>query len=51
MKVADPLSAIPFGTDQYRSLQFENTTAENDVSAFGVSTGDMLTLAEYVSKE
>ncbi|MFB6110082.1 MAG: complex I NDUFA9 subunit family protein [Halodesulfurarchaeum sp.] len=48
MRLADPLDAIPFGTDQFRSLQFDNTTAENDVTAFGVSEAELLTLSEYV---
>lgn len=49
MRLADPLPFVPFGTDQYRSLRFDNTTAENDVTAFGVSTADLLTLGAYLS--
>ncbi|MEZ3115065.1 complex I NDUFA9 subunit family protein [Halobaculum sp. MBLA0147] len=39
----------PMGTDQYRSLQFDNTTARNDVGAFGVSEADLTTLDEYLA--
>ncbi|AOW81135.1 NAD-dependent epimerase/dehydratase [Halodesulfurarchaeum formicicum] len=48
MNLADPISFVPFGRDQYRSLQFDNTTAENDISAFGLEPADLLSLAEYI---
>ena len=38
----------PFGADQYRSLKFDNTTADNDVGAFGVSESDLRTLSSYL---
>lgn len=48
MRLADPLPFVPFGVDQYRSLQFDNTVRENDVDAFGVSVEDLTTLREYL---
>ncbi len=49
MRLADPIPFVPFGADQYRSLRFDNTTAENDVDAFGVSEADLSRLSEYLS--
>ncbi|WP_336036265.1 complex I NDUFA9 subunit family protein [Halobacterium yunchengense] len=48
MRLADPLPFVPFGTDQYRSLKFDNTVADNDVSAFGVEASELTTLAAYL---
>lgn len=42
------LPGFPMGPDQYRSLQFDNTTADNDISAFGIETDDLTTLGEYL---
>ena len=39
---------FPMGADQYRSLQFDNTTADNDIGAFGVDEADLTTLADYL---
>ena len=36
------------GADQYRSLQFDNTTDDNDIGAFGVSNGDLTGLDTYL---
>ncbi|MFB6121973.1 MAG: complex I NDUFA9 subunit family protein [Haloferacaceae archaeon] len=38
----------PMGPDQYRSLQFDNTTTRNDCEAFGVAESEMKTLDEYL---
>jgi NADH dehydrogenase len=40
---------FPMGADQYRSLKFDNTTADNDVGAFGVDPADLKTLSAYLS--
>ncbi|ELY89190.1 NAD-dependent epimerase/dehydratase [Natrialba hulunbeirensis JCM 10989] len=48
LAVADPLPLIPFGTEQGESLEFDNTVAENDVTAFGVEPDDLLTLGAYL---
>ncbi|MFC3477397.1 complex I NDUFA9 subunit family protein [Halobacterium litoreum] len=49
LTLADPLPFVPFGSDQYRSLKFDNTVAENDIAAFGVDESDLTTLSEYLS--
>ena len=48
LSVADPIPMVPFGSDQARSLQMDNTVNENDVDAFGVSEGDLRTLGDYL---
>lgn len=47
--VAELLPGVPIGRDQYRVFELENTVAENDVRAFGVSESDLRTLTEYVT--
>lgn len=47
--VVDPLHWIPFGRDQYRVLGLDNTTSENDVTAFGVSPDSLRTLSAYLA--
>ncbi len=39
---------FPMGADQYRSLQFDNTTDDNDIGAFGVRNGDLTGLDTYL---
>ncbi|SIR14651.1 NADH dehydrogenase [Haladaptatus litoreus] len=51
LSLADPLPFIPMGGDQYRSLKFDNTVAENDVSSFDRDPSDLRTLAEYLGVE
>ena len=51
MRLADPLPFVPFGVDQYRSLHFDNTTEDNDVSAFGVADAALTSFAEYLSAD
>jgi NADH dehydrogenase len=51
LALAEPIPFVPFGIDQYRSLQVENTVAENDVSAFGVDPADLRTLADYLGAD
>jgi NADH dehydrogenase len=48
MRLVDPLPFVSFGADQARSLQFDNTVADNDIDAFGVSEIDLLSLGEYL---
>jgi NADH dehydrogenase len=43
------LPGAPMGADQYRSLQFDNTTAHNDVGAFDVDVEGLRTLGEYLA--
>jgi NADH dehydrogenase len=37
------------GADQYRSLKFDNVTDDNDIGAFGYSTGELTTLKAYLN--
>lgn len=48
--LAEALPGVPFDRDQYRAFALDNTTADNDVTAFGVSEAELLSLADYVSK-
>ncbi|GAA0647244.1 complex I NDUFA9 subunit family protein [Salarchaeum japonicum] len=48
LSVADVVPGAPMGSDQYRSLRFDNTVSENDVDAFGVSPDDLRTFADYL---
>ena len=50
LSIAGAIPGFPFGADQYRSLKFDNTPAENDVSAFGVDESDLTTLDAYFSR-
>jgi len=49
LTVSEYLPVIPMGRDQYRSLQFDNTTEDNDVDAFGVESSDLRTLDAHLS--
>jgi NADH dehydrogenase len=49
LSVAGKVPGFPMGADQYRSLKFDNTTADNDVGAFGVNEDDLTTLGEYLA--
>ena len=47
--VLDAVPGVPrMGSDQYRSLRFDNTVETNDVSAFGVDPSELLTLSAYL---
>lgn len=48
--LVDPLPWIPFGRDQYRVFELDNTTADNDVTSFGVSPESLLTLGAYLDR-
>jgi NADH dehydrogenase len=49
LKTLGVVPGFPMGGDQYRSLNFDNTTEDNDVEAFGVDPAEMTTLGEYLS--
>ncbi|WP_458204632.1 complex I NDUFA9 subunit family protein [Haladaptatus sp. NG-SE-30] len=51
LRLAGPIPFVPMGADQYRSLKFDNTVAENDVRVFDRDGGDFRTLAEYLGVE
>jgi NADH dehydrogenase len=46
--VGGRIPGFPLGSDQYRSLQFDNVTDDNDVSAFGREETDLTTLSAYL---
>jgi len=48
LKALGALPGAPMGADQFRSLQFDNTTDDSDVGAFGYDEADLTTLAAYV---
>ena len=48
LSVLGAVPGFPMGPDQYRSLKFDNTTADNDVAAFGVDTTELTTLGEHL---
>ncbi|WP_178918161.1 complex I NDUFA9 subunit family protein [Natronomonas gomsonensis] len=48
LRLADFVPGAPMGSDQYRSLQFDNTTDDNDIDAFGLTPADLTTLADYL---
>jgi NADH dehydrogenase len=48
LTVLGAVPGFPMGPDQYRSLQFDNTTADNDVAAFGVDADELTTLAGHL---
>lgn len=50
--VLDAIPGVPrMGSDQFRSLQFDNTVDHNDASAFGVDVEDLLTVAAYLESD
>ena len=42
------LPGFPMGPDQYRSLTFDNTVNENDVTVFGRSSASLRTFRDYL---
>jgi NADH dehydrogenase len=48
LNVAGAIPGFPMGPDQYRSLKFDNTTSENDISAFGMDSSELTTLSSYL---
>ncbi|CQR48569.1 MULTISPECIES: complex I NDUFA9 subunit family protein [Haloferax] len=50
LTVLGAVPGFPMGKDQYRSLQFDNTTDRNDVGVFGVDVSSMKTLGTYLAE-
>jgi NADH dehydrogenase len=48
LTLAGAVPGFPMGADQYRSLEFDNTVADNDVAAFGRDPATLRTLADYL---
>jgi NADH dehydrogenase len=51
LSVAGSIPGFPMGADQYRSLKFDNTTDDNDISAFGLIESDLTSLGSYLQIE
>ncbi|MFC4357598.1 complex I NDUFA9 subunit family protein [Halobium salinum] len=49
LSIGGQIPGFPMGTDQYRSLKFDNTTDDNDVGAFGRDESDLTTLSSYLN--
>jgi NADH dehydrogenase len=48
LSVAGAIPGVPMGRDQFKSLQFDNTTDSNDISAFDTETAALKTLSSYL---
>lgn len=48
LTVAGPIPFFPFGPDQARALDVQNTVEDNDIDAFGVDPEDLRTLEDYL---
>jgi NADH dehydrogenase len=48
LKTLGFVPGFPMGGDQYRSLNFDNTTQDNDLGAFDVEKDGVTTLGEYL---
>lgn len=49
LSIGGAIPGFPMGADQYRSLQFDNTTTDNAVGAFGRDESGLTTLSGYLS--
>ena len=47
-RMIDPISAIPLGINQARTLEMSNVTEHNDIGAFGLDESDLLSLSDYL---
>ncbi|EJN58598.1 complex I NDUFA9 subunit family protein [Halogranum rubrum] len=50
LSIGGMLPGFPMGSDQYRSLKFDNTTSDNDVGAFDRAEADLKTLSTYLNQ-
>jgi len=48
LTIADAIPGAPMGRDQYRSLQFDNTTSTNDIGSFALKSEDLTALSTYL---
>jgi len=48
LSLLDAVPGAPMGSDQYRSLKFDNTTENNAVDAFGWTESELTTLQSYL---
>ncbi|MUV56369.1 complex I NDUFA9 subunit family protein [Halogeometricum sp. CBA1124] len=49
LAVGGAIPGFPMGSDQYRSLKFDNVTDDNDIGAFDYGTGELTTLRAYLN--
>jgi len=49
LSALDYVPGFPFGSDQYRSLQMDNTVDDNDVSALGADESGLTTLSSFLT--
>ncbi len=48
LKIGEKIPGFPMGTDQYRSLKFDNTVKENDIKKFDIKEKDLKKFSEYI---
>ncbi|MFC6962321.1 complex I NDUFA9 subunit family protein [Halocatena marina] len=51
LTIASVIPGVPMGPDQYRSLKFDNTVSDNDVTAFGETADNLRTLTDYLEHD
>ncbi|WP_254763229.1 complex I NDUFA9 subunit family protein [Natrinema marinum] len=51
LSAVGPVPFVPFGPDQARSLEVDNTVTDNDVTAFGRDPAELTTLGAYLGLE
>ncbi len=51
LSAVGPVPFVPFGPDQARSLEVDNTVADNDITAFGRDPTELTTLGVYLGLE
>lgn len=51
LSAVGPVPFVPFGPDQARSLEIDNTVSENDISVFGIDDTELTTLSTYLGLE
>jgi NADH dehydrogenase len=50
LSIGGKIPGFPMGSDQYRSLKFDNTTSDNDVGAFDREEASLRTLSSYLNE-
>lgn len=51
LTVAGAVPGFPMGRDQYKSLKFDNVTADNDIDAFDLTAADLTTLSGFLEAD
>ncbi|MFW6436078.1 MAG: complex I NDUFA9 subunit family protein [Halococcoides sp.] len=50
LSIAEAVPGAPMGLDQYRSLQSDNVTRDNDIGAFGLEPDDLTSVGAYLDR-